>query len=147
MSENEQSEGNPIAAAGGLLWQSTSNGLKIALVHRSRYDDWTLPKGKLNPGETWLEAALREVKEETGRDVCLLGFAGAIAYETDKGPKIVRFWNMAVNGEGQSSVDSSEVAEVVWLSPRAATDRLSHPLEKALVEAWTLEARKLTIAR
>jgi 8-oxo-dGTP pyrophosphatase MutT (NUDIX family) len=139
MSENEPSKGSPIAAAGGLLWRRTSKGLKIALVHRSRYDDWTLPKGKLNPGESWLEAALREVKEETGRDVCVLGFAGAIAYETDKGPKIVRFWNMTITSEGQSSVDTSEVAEVVWLSPSEATARLSYPLEKAMVEAWETE--------
>jgi 8-oxo-dGTP diphosphatase len=145
MSENEEPKGNPIAAAGGLLWRSTSNELKIALVHRSRYDDWTLPKGKLNPGETWLEAALREVKEETGRDVRVLGFAGAIAYETDKGPKIVRFWNMAIGGEGRSSVDSSEVAEVEWFSPAEATERLSYPLEKALMEAWALEARMLMV--
>lgn len=136
MRENEQSRGIPIAAAGGLLWQRTSKGLKLALVHRSRYDDWTLPKGKLNPGETWLEAALREVKEETGRDVRVLGFAGAIAYETDKGPKIVRFWNMTVDGEGQSSVDTSEVAEVVWLSPPEAMERLSYPLEEAMVDGW-----------
>jgi 8-oxo-dGTP diphosphatase len=112
--------------------------LEIALVHRSRYDDWTLPKGKLKTGETWLEGALREVKEETGCDVGVLGFAGAIAYETDKGPKIVRFWNMTINGEGQSSVDTSEVAEVEWLSPSEATERLSYPLEKAMVEAWKL---------
>lgn len=138
MSESEQPKGRPIAAAGGLLWRSTSKGLEIALVHRSRYDDWTLPKGKLKTGETWLEAALREVKEETGCDVGVLGFAGAIAYETDKGPKIVRFWNMTINGEGQSSVDTSEVAEVEWLSPSEATERLSYPLEKAMVEAWKL---------
>jgi 8-oxo-(d)GTP phosphatase len=126
----------PIAAAGGLLWKSTSKGLKIALVHRPRYDDWTLPKGKLNPGESWLEAALREVKEETGYDVRVLGFAGAVAYQTEKASKIVRFWNMTVSGEVQSGVDTSEVSEVAWLSPPEAIDRLSYPLEKAVVEAW-----------
>jgi 8-oxo-dGTP pyrophosphatase MutT (NUDIX family) len=116
--------------------------LKIALVYRPRYDDWSLPKGKLHPGESWLEAALREVKEETGRDVGVLGFAGAVAYQTEKGLKIVRFWNMTVIGERQSGVDINEVAEVVWLSPSDAMDRLSYPLEKAMVEAWNCEMAK-----
>ena len=111
-------------------------------MYRPRYDDWTLPKGKLNPGESWLQAALREVKEETGRDVSVSGFAGAVAYQTDKGLKVVRFWNMTIIGEGQSRVDSSEVAEVAWLSPSNAIDRLTYPLEKAMVEAWEGEMVK-----
>jgi 8-oxo-dGTP diphosphatase len=139
MKENVQSKEGPIAAAGGLLWRNASQGLKIALVHRSRYDDWTLPKGKLKPGESWLDAALREVKEETGYAVCVLGFAGAVAYQTDRGAKIVRFWNMTTEGKDQSDVDTSEVAEVVWLSPPQAMGRMSYPLEKAMVEAWQTE--------
>ena len=137
MSENDQPR--PIAAAGGLLWRSTPKGLQIAVVHRSRYDDWSLPKGKLKRGESWLEAALREVREETGYDVRLLSFAGAVGYQTGKGPKIVRFWNMTIDGEGQSGVDHSEVSEVVWLSPLEAMKRLSYPLEKAMVEVWERE--------
>lgn len=130
---------NPIEAAGGLLWRRKSDGLEIALVHRSRYDDWALPKGKLNHGEPWVEGALREVKEETGYDARVLGFAGAVAYETSKGPKVVRFWNMTTAGEDRSEVDSSEVAEVVWLSPRRAMEQLSYRLEKVMVAAWETE--------
>ena len=140
MGDSQDSKGKLIGAAGGLLWQDRPNGLRIALVHRSRYDDWTLPKGKLKPGESWLEAALREVREETGRDVRVLEFAGAIAYTTDNGPKIVRFWNMTVCGEAQSDVDATEVETVVWLSPTEAVERLSYPLEKAMVEAWETES-------
>jgi len=139
MSGSDKSAGNLIGAAGGLLWKSAPEGLKIAIVHRSRYGDWALPKGKLNSGESWREAALREVKEETGCDARILGFAGAIAYETGKGSKTVRFWNMAVSGMAQSELDSSEVAEVVWLSVAEATERLSYPLERAMVEAWGVE--------
>jgi 8-oxo-dGTP pyrophosphatase MutT (NUDIX family) len=140
MSGDEKSKGSPIKAAGGLLWRRTPEALKIVVVNRSRYGgDWSLPKGKLKPGESWLEAALREVKEETGHDVRTLSFAGAIAYLTEKGPKIVRFWNMAVSGVGRSNVDVSEVAKVTWLLPSEAMERLSYTLERAMVEAWESE--------
>lgn len=140
MSGDEKSKESPIRAAGGLLWRRTPKALEIAVVNRSRYGgDWTLPKGKLKPGESWLEAALREVKEETGHHVRTLSFAGAIAYVTEKGPKIVRFWNMTVSGVGRSNVDVSEVAKVTWLLPTEAMERLSYPLERAMVEAWETE--------
>ena len=58
-----------IRAAGALLWQGPPERRLIAVVHRNRYDDWTLPKGKLKKGESWHEAALREIKEETGYEV------------------------------------------------------------------------------
>jgi 8-oxo-dGTP diphosphatase len=129
----------PIGAAGGLLWRSAPAGLEIAVIHRSRYDDWSLPKGKLKPGESWRNAALREVKEETGFDARILGFAGAVAYEVASGPKVVKFWNMAMSGGEQAAPDSGEVTEVSWLSPAEAIERLSYPLERAMVEAWEAE--------
>jgi len=60
-----------ILAAGGLVWRNSPRGREIALVHRPKYDDWTLPKGKLDPGESWQDGAVREVEEETGFDVRL----------------------------------------------------------------------------
>jgi 8-oxo-dGTP pyrophosphatase MutT (NUDIX family) len=125
-----------IQAAGGLLW---SRGL-LALIHRSRYGDWTLPKGKLQPGESWESAALREVREETGYRTRLLTFAGAVAYETGKGPKLVRFWNMEPAGPDPEPFDASEVAEVVWLPPAEACQKLSYAVERALVESAALAA-------
>jgi 8-oxo-dGTP pyrophosphatase MutT (NUDIX family) len=122
-----------IKAAGGLLWRHSSDGYEIAIVHRRRYDDWTLPKGKLQDGESWREAALREVKEETGYDGNILSFAGAIAYETDDKPKVVRFWHMTARGEPASDIDD-EVAEVFWLPHKVAHARLQYPLEQALVD-------------
>ncbi len=124
-----------IRAAGGLLWRETAQGYEIAVIHRRRYDDWTLPKGKVNEGESWLEAAVREVKEETGCAATVLGFAGAIAYNTDRGPKLVKFWHMKSSGTPSPHIDE-EVAEVCWLSVESARDRLQHPLERALVEVW-----------
>src|SRR5262249_4365987 len=122
--------------AGGLLWRDISRSSQIALVHRYRYDDWTLPKGKLKENEAWSEGALREVKEETGYDARLIGFAGAIAYTTDKGLKIVRFWNMVAYGEPKATIDNMEVAEVQWLPIEAARSRVQYPLERALLDVW-----------
>ena len=111
-------DSTPIRAAGGLLWRHSSSGSEIAVVHRRRYNDWTLPKGKLKEGESWPDAALREVAEETGYDAKIIGFAGAIAYDTDKGPKVVRFWHMMPLGEPRTQIDD-EVGEVVWLPLKA----------------------------
>jgi 8-oxo-dGTP diphosphatase len=124
-----------IQAAGGLLWRRSPSGVEIAIVHRGRYDDWTLPKGKLQEGESWSEAAAREVREETGYDSIPLGFAGAISYETSKGPKLVRFWHMLAVGEPSDQIDS-EVAEVAWLSLQEARTRAQYPLDRALLEVW-----------
>ena len=121
-----------IEAAGGLLWKKG----QIALVHRTRYDDWALPKGKLEPGESPLEAALREVLEETGYRAKALSFAGAIAYETSKGPKRVRYWNMLPETDIRQPVDESEIEETVWLDPVEACRRMSHLLEQAVLEAY-----------
>ena len=123
---------SPIRAAGGLLWRRSPQGEEVAVVHRRRHDDWTLPKGKLEDGETWRAAALREVKEETGHAAEILAFAGAIAYETAAGPKVVRYWHMRVAGGGPSPLDD-EVREVVWLTPSLARQRLQYPLEQALL--------------
>jgi ADP-ribose pyrophosphatase YjhB (NUDIX family) len=122
-----------IGAAGGLLWRRSSAGYEVAIVHRKRYDDWTLPKGKLNDGEAWEQAALREVKEETGYDATVLAFAGAIAYQSDHQPKVVRFWHMMATGEPAPRIDD-EVAEVLWLPPTVARRRLQYPLEQALID-------------
>src|ERR1700743_1070215 len=102
-----------IEAAGGLLWRETAGTTEIAVVHRKRYgEDWTLPKGKLKSGESSLEAALREVHEETGYRATIISFAGAISYETSHGAKRVLFWNMSAEGQPAQSLDSSEVIDV-----------------------------------
>lgn len=117
------------------MWRRAESGYEIAVIHRSRYDDWTLPKGKLKKRESWQKAALREVKEETGYDSTLLDFAGAIAYLVDDKPKVVRFWHMIADSEPPSELDD-EVAEVAWLTVEAARGRLQYPLEQALLEVW-----------
>jgi ADP-ribose pyrophosphatase YjhB (NUDIX family) len=73
-----------VRAAGGLLWREDPSGPRIALVHRPRRSDWSLPKGKLDDRESWEEAALREVQEETGCEARITGFAGAIRDEEEQ---------------------------------------------------------------
>jgi 8-oxo-dGTP diphosphatase len=124
---------NMIRAAGGLLWRRAWARYELAVVHRDRYDDWTLPKGKLHEGESWEEAALREVREETGYDASIGKFAGAIAYNVDEEPKEVRFWHMLAIGRSSSVLDS-EVAEVRWLPIEEARQQVQYAPEKALLE-------------
>ncbi len=123
----------PIRAAGALLWRICQGVATLAVVHRRRYGgDWALPKGKLQTGESWRQAALREVREETGCEPELGPFAGAIRYLVDGRPKEVRFWHMRCLVEEAYPRDD-EVAEVVWVSPEEAQVRLSYADERALL--------------
>jgi 8-oxo-(d)GTP phosphatase len=129
-----------IFAAGGLVWKDTPEGRKIAVIHRSRYDDWSFPKGKLMDRESWEEAAIREVKEEAGCDVRIMGFAGPVTYQVKGTAKIVLFFTMETVREC-SFTDSSEVKEVLWLSPEEALGRLDYEGERALLTRASVPVR------
>lgn len=124
-----------IRAAGGLVWRSGPDGRELLLVHRRRYDDWSLPKGKLEPGEGWSAAARREVLEETGYPVDLGAFAGVISYVDHGRPKVVLYWNMTLAAGPRGPVDDGEVAEAVWLPVERAVERLTYPDESGLARA------------
>lgn len=117
-----------IMAAGGILERDG----EILLVQRPRYQDWSLPKGKLDRGETPLSAALREVKEETGYRAKALGFAGAFGYEVKGAPKVVLYWMMKPLKQGPI-LDTKEVCEVKWTSIKSALSIMSYDLERDLV--------------
>ncbi|HVN23529.1 MAG TPA: NUDIX hydrolase [Syntrophorhabdales bacterium] len=121
-----------IYAAGGIVWKDTPEGRKLAVIHRSRYDDWSLPKGKLKGDETWEEAAVREVKEETGCEVRITGFAGSTSYQAKGKPKLVLYFAMEAVNECLFT-DTSEVKEVLWLSPEEALDKLDYEVERDLL--------------
>jgi 8-oxo-dGTP diphosphatase len=117
-------------AAGGVVMR---DGL-VAVVHRPRYDDWSLPKGKLDAGESFEEAALREVEEETGLRCRLERELDAVRYADPKGrPKEVRYWVMSV--EGGEFRPNREVDELRWLAPEDAERLLTHSRDRALVDA------------
>jgi 8-oxo-dGTP diphosphatase len=124
-----------VLAAGGAVWRRRDDGeVEVLLVHRPKYDDWTLPKGKLYAGETVEEAALREVEEETGLR-CRLGEELATStYEDRHGrPKQVRYW--AMEPVGGRFAPNEEVDEVRWLSPGRAADALTYPRDQAVLAA------------
>ena len=122
-----------IEAAGGLLQRDSPRGKEVLVIHRARYDDWTLPKGKLQPGERWQEAAAREVGEETGYQAEVTGFAGSVSYTVRGVPKVVRFWHMAPVGDREFR-PSEEVDQVEWLTAQEAIERLTYPKESDLVQ-------------
>jgi len=126
-----------ILAAGGVLYRQASAGDEILIVHRKRYGDWTLPKGKLQSGESFMAAALREIEEETGCTVRPEKYLGAIGYEVNGKPKAVLFWRVSLVAQKEIE-DHEEVAEVVWMPLKKAVQRLTHPDERALL----LRARK-----
>ena len=130
-----------VAAAGGLVTRSgAGGGIEIALVHRPKYDDWTFPKGKVEAGESDEEAAVREVREETGF-ACTLGEELAtVRYIDARGrPKRVRYWIMTIVG-GDATVPNAEVDDLRWLSPDDASTLLTYAHDQAL-------ARQLGVTR
>jgi len=122
-----------IEAAGGLIWRDSTNNKELAVIHRTKHNDWTLPKGKLKPGETWKEAALREVYEETGCKVEIENFAGCICYIPANIPKVVLYWNMKQIGECNFQ-PNNEVDQLQWLEWSRAISLLNYHDERELVK-------------
>ena len=123
-----------IEAAGGVLWREDGGERQLAVIHRPKYDDWTLPKGKLDPGESHERAAVREVVEETGHAAELGADLGEILYEHDDRPKRVRYWSMrAVSGR---FVPNREVDELRWLRPDDARRLLSYDRDREIVDRF-----------
>jgi 8-oxo-dGTP diphosphatase len=127
-------EAAEVKASGGVVWRRTPGGdVELVVVHRPRYDDWSLPKGKLDPGETWEDAALREVEEEVGLRCKLGDELPPVGYRDSKGrEKAVRYWLMQPDG-GAPFIPNDEVDEMRWVDVAAAAALLSYPHDAELV--------------
>jgi len=130
MDEDSQSE--VIEAAGGILWRRRGGAAELAVIHRPKHQDWSLPKGKRDPGESWQQTALREVLEETGCEAEIGHFARGTIYTVRGRPKVVLFWHMAVTSEGPFS-PNAEVDQLEWMTPEAALERLDYATERRLL--------------
>jgi 8-oxo-(d)GTP phosphatase len=125
-----------VYAAGAVLWRqgradSASPELEIAVIHRPRYDDWSLPKGKVDPGETAPVAAAREVFEETGHHGVLGRRLDLVSYPIEQGVKKVFYW--AAHSTGGEFTPGSEVDELVWLPVADAMEKLSYAYDRKML--------------
>lgn len=123
-------ESDEVRAAGGVVVRDG----RVAVVHRPRYDDWSLPKGHVDRGETDEQAAVREVREEAGLTCELVRELETVRYRDDRGrPKVVRYWVMAAVGGEFAPTD--EVDELRWAGPEQADALLTHAADRALARA------------
>jgi 8-oxo-dGTP pyrophosphatase MutT (NUDIX family)/phosphohistidine phosphatase SixA len=130
-----------IVAAGAIVVRSGSAGLDVLVIHRPRYDDWSFPKGKLHGGETPLQAAVREVAEETGLRVRMGVPLSDVHYEYDGSPKVVHYWQAEafagvdeVGAVVQPFTPNDEVDEIAWLPVDQARERLTQDYDRALLD-------------
>jgi 8-oxo-(d)GTP phosphatase len=120
-----------VRAAGGVVWRAEKGKVVVALVHRPRYDDWSLPKGKLLDGEPVLAGAVREVGEELGSRVTVSRRVGEVTYEVPDGLKSVTYWVM--RHEDGLFAANPEVDAVEWVRPKAARERLTYDIDRRVV--------------
>jgi 8-oxo-dGTP pyrophosphatase MutT (NUDIX family) len=129
-------EAAEVKASGGVVWRrANGGGIEVVVIHRPRYDDWSLPKGKLDGGESWEEAALREVEEEVGMRCALGAELPPVAYRDNKDrAKVVRYWLMEPRDEAPFT-PNDEVDEMRWVDVAAAGSLLSYPHDAELLRA------------
>lgn len=128
-----------VYAAGAVLWRPGSvdaddNDVEIAVIHRPRYDDWSLPKGKVDPGETAPVAAVREVHEETGQHAVLGRRLDLVSYPIDQGVKKVYYW--AARAIGGEFVPGNEVDRLLWLPLAEAMQRLDYTQDRKVLRRF-----------
>jgi 8-oxo-dGTP diphosphatase len=121
-------------AAGAVLWRQHAGRIEVAVVHRPRYDDWSLPKGKVDPGESHPATAVREIHEETGFQSRLGRRLAVISYPVDGAVKRVVYWAAgAADGEFKPN---DEVDELLWLPPKDAMKRVQYHQDRKVLRRF-----------
>jgi len=134
-----------IRAAGGIIQRATPHGDEVLIVFRKRHQDWALPKGEVQDGESFQEAALREVEQETGCTCELGNYLGTISYADHGTPTVVMFWKMNVVRESAAS-ETQQIDQAVWIDVPSAIQKLSQTQEKALLSRMANSGRAATTA-
>jgi 8-oxo-dGTP diphosphatase len=127
-----------VYAAGGVIWRLVDGKLMVLVIHRTAYADVTLPKGKVDPGETLAETAVREILEETGIRVSLGIPVGVSRYRMpSKRQKIVHYWAAQATDDAiraSAFVPNREIAALEWITPKRALGYLSYPVDVEILE-------------
>ena len=124
-----------IQAAGAVLWRKNSESeVEIAVIHRPRYDDWSLPKGKVEKNESHIATAYREVLEETGYTSSFGPEIGTVVYKLEGAPKEVRYWAAQAHDKQEGKPNPGEVDLLEWLSPKLAKERLTNKDDRKIVD-------------
>lgn len=122
-----------IRAAGGIVTREVDEKVSLAVVHRPKYDDWSLPKGKLKVGEAWIVGAVREVQEEIQCEVSIVEFVGCCCYPIDHIPKVVLYWSMTLTHEN-TFTPNAEIDQLLWLTEDKTQKILTYSCERNLIE-------------
>jgi 8-oxo-(d)GTP phosphatase len=131
-----------VRAAGAVLWRPTTDSagpgkIEVAVIHRPRYDDWSLPKGKVDPGEIEPVTAVREIHEETGFRAHLGRRLVSVSYPIDKGVKKVRYWAARVDPAFSGDfTPNDEVDKLLWLPVAEAMKKLGYPLDRKVLRRF-----------
>ncbi|MEJ6574063.1 MAG: NUDIX hydrolase [Actinomycetes bacterium] len=140
-----------IIAAGGVVWRETTDSkIELAIIHRPKYGDWTFPKGKLDIGEEVISTAYREIVEETGLDIELGPFLGAVEYESTEGVKSVSYWAAKALSSSKDFHSNNEVDLLEWHDIESARKRLTRDSDREILDIFIespFQAAKLILLR
>lgn len=140
-----------IIAAGGVVWRESKDAkIELAIIHRPKYDDWTFPKGKLDTGEELISGAYREILEETGLDIELGPFLGAVEYESIDGLKHVSYWAAKALASSKDFHSNNEADLMEWHDFESARKKLTRDSDREILEIFIkspFQATKLIMLR
>lgn len=123
-----------IVAAGAVVWRKSEKGItEIAIIHRPKYDDFSLPKGKIEPNESLISCAYREVFEETNLSTQFGPFLGEVEYFSPDGLKRVSYWSAKLIGHENNFIPNNEVDKLIWTPLSKAVDKLSSETDKEII--------------